>query len=190
MKKLINRTNAKLFFYGLAELIAVVLMTAAFIAGTYVEQALWAMPDRVNFRQCLPWFVVFTAGTMYFNAAFDLSRRLHHLAFSMFTSIILINILMMALPFFDVLYYVNVTTLFVIVLLECLCMGAWIIFFHRMRRRAYPPASAIVVCDDLAQGREILKKINRHCVTNRVDAVCLYEEDSFGSDIEDRKSVV
>src|SRR5690554_1927190 len=103
-----NSSKKPLHFWGIAEGCAVLLMMAAFIAGTYVEQYFWAMPDRVNFRQCLPWFIIFTVATMYFNSAFDLTRRMHHLAFSMFISIIMINVFMMALPFFEVLYYIQV----------------------------------------------------------------------------------
>lgn len=171
-----NTTGKPLHFWGIAEACAVFLMMAAFIAGTYVEQALWGMPDRVNFRQCLPWFIVFTAGIMYFNTAFDLTRRKHHLAFSMFTSITLINICMMALPFFEVLYYIQVSTLLVIIALECLCMALWISVFHRLWLRLNPPASTVVICGDAVRGKEIAAKINRRSSTNRVDAVVAYDE--------------
>lgn len=179
-----------LHFMGLAELSAVCLMVAAFIAGTYVEQAIWAMPDRVNFRQCLPWFVLFTAGTMYFNSAFDLTRRMHRLAFSMFTSILMVNLFMMALPFFEVLYYVQVTTLFIIVTLECLCMAAWILVFHRLWVRFMPPASTVVLCDDEQRGSEIAAKISDKSLTNRVDAVKAYDADHIGSAISPFEAVV
>ena len=112
MKTLKNNKNRRMpFLIGAAEICALLVMTCAFIAGVYVEQYFWAMPDRVNFKQCLPWFAVFTYGTMYFNSVFSLDRRKHHLAFSAFVSVILINLLMMALPFFEVLYYIQVTTL-------------------------------------------------------------------------------
>lgn len=183
-------TMKPLHFMGLAELSAVCLMIAAFIAGTYVEQAIWALPDRVNFRQCLPWFILFTAGTMYFNSAFDLARRMHRLAFSMFTSILMVNVLMMALPFFEVLYYVQVTTLFIIAALECVCMAAWILIFHHLWVRFMPPESTVILCDDPVRGGEIAAKINGSSLTNRVDAVKYYDADHIGSAISPFEAVV
>lgn len=190
MKKLKKSKSRKLHFHGIAEISAVLLIIGAFIAGTYVEQALWAMPDRVNFKQCLPWFIVFTVGTMFFNSAFDLSRRQHHLAFSMFASILMINIFMMALPFFEVLYYIQVTTLLVVIFLECLCMGVWIMVFHRLWHRTHPPLSTVIVCDEIYRGRDISKKINRHSFTNHVDAVVAYSENDFYKMIEPYDAVV
>lgn len=187
MKKSISR---KLRFHGLAEMSAILLMTGAFIAGTYVEQALWAMPDRVNFKQCLPWFVIITFGIMYFNLAFDLSRRKHHLAFSMFTSIIMINISMMALPFFGVLYYIQVSTLLVVIFLESLCMGAWITISRYFWLRMNPLRTTVVVCDDINRGNEVLMKINRHSLTNHVADVVVYNKHSFNSIIKRYDAVV
>jgi exopolysaccharide biosynthesis polyprenyl glycosylphosphotransferase len=165
-------------------------MVASFIAGTYVEQALWAMPDRVNFRQSLPWFIIFTLGTLCFNNAFDLSRREHHLAFSVFTSILLINVFMMALPFFGVLYYVQVTTLFIIVLLECLSMGIWILFFHKYWLKCNPPVSTVLVCDDPARGKALARKINLHTMANRIDRVISYSAVDLIAKIEPFKAVI
>jgi exopolysaccharide biosynthesis polyprenyl glycosylphosphotransferase len=147
---------------------AVALMIVAFIAGTYVEQALWGMPDRVNFRQCLPWFVAFTAGVMYFNGAFDLTRRVHYLAFSLFTSIIIINLLMMALPFFEVLYFVQVTTLLIIILLECLMMSLWLLVFRKLWLKTHKPLNTVVISDDKRRGGEVARKINGYSHTHRV----------------------
>ncbi len=97
-----HRSNGFPFFSAIAAGSLLGLMAAAFIAGVYVEQALWSMPDRVNFKQSLPWFALFTTCFMYFNNMLDFSRSRHHSAFSAFISIILINICMMALPFFEV----------------------------------------------------------------------------------------
>jgi hypothetical protein len=60
---------------------------------------------------------------MYFKQRLRPDAPVHHLAFSLFSSIIMVNLMMMALPFFEVLYYVQVTTLFIIICIECLCMG-------------------------------------------------------------------
>jgi exopolysaccharide biosynthesis polyprenyl glycosylphosphotransferase len=163
------------FFIGTAEICAVLIMTCAFIAGVYVEQYLWAMPDRVNFRQCLPWFIILTYGTMYFNSVFNFTRRQHHLAFSAFVSIALINLFMMALPFFEVLYYIQVTTLFIVVAFECIGMALWIAVFHRYWLRSHPPSPTAVICDNEKRGREIAGKINRFSHTSRVDAVIPYD---------------
>lgn len=188
MKKKISLKSY--YLSGLPKMSAVFLMTASFIAGTYVEQALWAMPDRVNFRQSLPWFVIFTLATMYFNNAFDLSRREHHLAFSVFTSILLINIFMMALPFFGVLYYVQVTTLIVIILFEYLSMGVWILFFHNYWLRCNPPVSTIMVCDDPERGKALTHKINFHTMANRIDKVISYSAADLITKIEPYKAVI
>jgi exopolysaccharide biosynthesis polyprenyl glycosylphosphotransferase len=185
-----NSSKKPLHFWGIAEGCAVLLMMAAFIAGTYVEQYFWAMPDRVNFRQCLPWFIIFTVATMYFNSAFDLTRRMHHLAFSMFISIIMINVFMMALPFFEVLYYIQVTTLLIIITLECLCMALWILIFHRLWVRFNPPASTVVICEDEKRGWEIAGKINSRSFTNRVNTVCAYDEDKIHSVLNSHEAVV
>jgi exopolysaccharide biosynthesis polyprenyl glycosylphosphotransferase len=185
-----NSSKKPLHFWGIAEGCAVLLMMAAFIAGTYVEQYFGAMPDRVNFRQCLPWFIIFTVATMYFNSAFDLTRRMHHLAFSMFISIIMINVFMMALPFFEVLYYIQVTTLLIIITLECLCMALWILIFHRLWVRFNPPASTVVICEDEKRGWEIAGKINSRSFTNRVNTVCAYDEDKIHSVLNSHEAVV
>jgi exopolysaccharide biosynthesis polyprenyl glycosylphosphotransferase len=183
-------SGRRLHFRGVAEISAVLLMIGAFIVGAYVEQALWAMPDRVNFKQCLPWFVVFTVGTMYFNSAFDLSRRKHYLAFSIFTSIIMVNVFMMALPFFEVLYYIQVTTLFITVIMECLVMFVWLMVFQWLWLRTHQQLSTVIICDETARGKEIAQKINRHSLTNRVDAVLAYNGDDYGSVIEPYEAVV
>ncbi len=188
MKKVTSLKSHNLF--GLPEICAVLLMTASFIGGTYVEQGLWALPDRVNFRQSLPWFIIFTLVIMYFNNAFDLSRRVHQMAFSMFSSIVMINLFMMALPFFDVLYYVQITTLSIIFILECMSMGVWILLFHNLWLRANPPLSTAVVCDDYERGREIGTKINRHSHTNRIDAVLSYQTNNFFSALSRFESVI
>lgn len=185
-----NSSNKPLHFWGIAEACAVILMMAAFIAGTYVEQYLWAMPDRVNFRQSLPWFIIFTVATMYFNSAFDLTRRKHHLAFSMFVSIIMVNVFMMALPFFEVLYYIQVTTLLIIITLECLCMAVWILVFHRLWVRFHPPVSTVLICDDEKRGWEIAEKINRRSFTNRINTVCAYDEDKIHEVLSSHDAVV
>jgi len=165
------------------------LMAAAFIAGTYVEQALLALPDRVNFRQCLPWFTLFTLATMYFNSVFDYSRRKHHLLFSAFTSILLINVLMMALPFFEVLYYVRVSTIIIIIALEYSFVSAWILFTHRLWRKMNPPVSSVLFCADKKRGNEIARKINTMKTTNRIDRVVLYDEVSFPSVVKRYKAI-
>ena len=165
------------FMASVSAMSAVAVMIAAFIAGTYVEQALWGLPDRVNFRQCLPWFVVFVLAGFYFNSVFDLSRRIHHLFFSAFTSIVLVNILMMALPFFEVLYYVQITTLLIIFILECICMSFWILLFNRLWLYFYPPASTVIVFSGRAEkGHEIAKKISAHHTKNRVDKIIAFEQ--------------
>jgi exopolysaccharide biosynthesis polyprenyl glycosylphosphotransferase len=167
-------------------------MTASFIAGTYVEQGIWAMPDRVDFRQCLPWFVIFSFGVMYFNSAFDLSRRIHHLSFSVFTSIIMVNVLMMALPFFAVLYYVQVTTLFIIFVIECLSMGVWVLVFHLYWLKCNPPKATIMVCSDAKRGEELGGKINVHTRNNRIDRVITFDfnTDTVLSEIEPFDAVI
>lgn len=186
-----KKASAKpLHFWGIAEASAVLLMMAAFIAGTYVEQSLWGMPDRVNFRQSLPWFIIFTTGTMYFNSAFDLTRRMHHLAFSMFISILMVNVFMMALPFFEVLYYIQVTTLLIIISLECLCMALWIYIFHRLWLRFHPPASTVLICDDVKRGKEIAEKITRKSFTNRINTICEYDESRINSVLASHDAVV
>jgi exopolysaccharide biosynthesis polyprenyl glycosylphosphotransferase len=191
----VNSLNKKgtvrtLHFGGVAEICAVLLMIAAFIAGTYVEQALWAMPDRVNFKQCLPFFVAFTAGVMYFNSAFDLTRRMHYLGFSMFTSIIIINVMMMALPFFEVLYYVQVTTLFIIILLETLCMALWILIFHKLWLKTHPPQSTVIICDEERRGREVARKINGYSRTHRVNAIVLNNRIDYHTTISAYDTIV
>ncbi len=188
MKKTALLKSRNLF--GLPEIFAVFFMTASFIGGTYVEQGLLALPDRVNFRQSLPWFVVFTLAIMYFNNAFDLSRRIHQIAFSMFSSIVMINLLMMALPFFDVLYYVQITTLSIIVAFECLSMGIWIQLFHNLWLKANPPLSTAVICDDYERGKEIGSKINRHSHTNRIDEVLSYGSNSLFSALSRFDSII
>lgn len=188
MKK---KASPKIYYLlSFSKISSVCLMMASFIAGTYVEQAIWAMPDRVNFRQCLPWFIIFTLGIMYLNSAFDLSRRLHHLAFSVFTSIFLINIFMMALPFFEVLYYVQITTLFIIILFECLSMGVWILFFHTYWLKNNPPVSTIMICEDIEQGKETAQKINQHTLTNRIEKTVSYDTTALFEEIEPFKSVI
>ncbi|MGE4354199.1 MAG: sugar transferase [Oscillospiraceae bacterium] len=186
-KKIVLKSH---YFSGLPKISAVCLMAAAFIAGTYVEQALWAMPDRVDFRQSLPWFIIFTFGTLYFNNAFDLSRRIHYLAFSVFISILFINVFMMALPFFGVLYYVQVTTLFIIVLLECLSMGVWVLFSHNYWLRCHPPVSAVLVCDDPEHGKVLAQKINHHTLNTRIDSIIAYGDAALLPKIEPFKAVI
>lgn len=183
-------SGKKLHFWGFAEICAVSLMIAAFIAGTYVEQALWAMPDRVNFKQSLPWFTVFTVITMYFNSAFDLSRRQYHLAFSMFTSVLMINVFMMALPFFEVLYYIQVSTLLIIIALECLCMGIWILVFHRLWLRTHPPRSTVIMCDEMKKGREVSRKINHYSLTHRIDDVVIFNGNDYHTVLKPFDTVV
>lgn len=169
-----GRQKKHTFLSGVAAVCAVLFLTAAMIAGIYVEQVLWGLPDRVNFRQCLPWFVLFSVGILYFNSVFDLSRRMHHLAFSVFGSVLLVNIFMMSLPFFEVLYYVQITTLFLMVLFECLAMAGWILLFHRLWYRYNPPLSTVLFCSDGKRGREIAEKINRRTAANRVERVLPY----------------
>jgi exopolysaccharide biosynthesis polyprenyl glycosylphosphotransferase len=191
VKALNKKTSDKtLHFGGAAEICAVLLMIGAFIAGTYVEQALWAMPDRVNFKQSLPWFVVFNVSVMYFNAAFDLTRRMHYLAFSMFTSILIVNLLMMALPFFAVLYYVQVTTLLIIILLETLCMAVWIAVFHKLWLKTHPPLKTIIICDDVKRGREIARKINNHSHTHRAEDIVVFDSVDYHEIIEPYDAIV
>lgn len=175
---------------GAAEICALLVMTCAFIAGVYVEQYFWAMPDRVNFKQCLPWFAVFTYGTFYFNSVFNLDRRRHHLVFSAFVSVILINLLMMALPFFEVLYYIQVTTLLIVVVFECLGMLLWIAFFHRYWLLSHPPSKTAVLCDNAQRGREIAAKINKYSPTNKVGAVIDFDSPSLYSDIDPYETLV
>jgi exopolysaccharide biosynthesis polyprenyl glycosylphosphotransferase len=165
-------------------------MIMSFIAGAYVEQGIWAMPDRVNFRQSLPWFIIFTLGIMYFNSVFDLSRRMHHLAFSAITSVIMINVLMMALPFFDVLYHVYITTLFLIVLFECLSMGVWVLFFHSYWLRHNPRVPTVVVCDETERGEDVAYKINSNSLVNRVDKIMSYSSDKLLEAITPFKAVI
>jgi exopolysaccharide biosynthesis polyprenyl glycosylphosphotransferase len=191
VKSLNKKTSDKtLHFGGAAEICAVLLMITAFIAGTYVEQALWAMPDRVNFRQCLPWFTVFTVSVMYFNAAFDLTRRVHYLAFSMFTSILIVNLLMMALPFFAVLYYVQVTTLLIIILLETLCMAVWIAVFHKLWLKAHPPLKTVIICGEERRGREIARKINGYSHTHRAFDIVVFDSAEYHEIIAPYDAVV
>ena len=185
-----KNSEQTLHFSGIAELSAILLMIAAFIAGTYVEQYLWAMPDRVNFKQCLPWFVFFTVSVMYSNSAFDLSRRLHHLAFSMFTSILIVNLLMMALPFFEMLYYVQVTTLFITILLESLCMTGWMLLFHKLWFKRHPPLSTVVLCDEIRRGQSVADKISRHSLTHRVVSVIAFNGTDYLDIIELYDAVV
>jgi len=177
------------FFASVIVLGTIGLMSAAFIAGTYVEQALLALPDRVNFRQCLPWFALFTLTTMYFNSVFDYSRRKHHLLFSAFTSILLINILMMALPFFEVLYYVRISTIVIIIALEYSFVSAWILFTHRLWRKMNPPVPSVLFCTNIRRGTEIARKINSMKSTNRIDRVVLYDEVNFPAVVKRYKAI-
>lgn len=172
------------YISGLAEICAIGVMVAAFITGTVVVQYLFAYPDMINIKQCLPWFVIFTFGTMYFNSVFDLTRRAHHIAFSAFISIILVNVFMMALPFFEMLYFIKLPTLFADIFLECVGMAVWIGFFHHYWLRCHPPVSTVVFCDDIKYGKELARKINRYSQTNRVDAVISYETENFYSVID------
>lgn len=177
------------FIPGISEACAVLIMAAAFIGGAFVEQGILGMPDRVNFKQSLPWFIIFTFITMYFNSAFDLSRRLHQIAFSVFTSILMVNILMMALPFFDVLYYVYITTLLIIVFFELIGMSMWIFFFHNYWLKTNPPLSTAVVCENREYGNEVGLKVNFHSKTNRIDGVLTYGS-SILKDLEAFDSVI
>lgn len=178
------------FLSSVAIVCAFGLLTAGFIAGTYVEQAVWAMPDRVNFRQCLPWFEMFIGLTMYFTSGFELNRNMPQKAFSVFTSIILINIAMMALPFFEVLYYVQVTTLLVIVALECLFMGLWLLIFHRLWKRFVHPKIAVLICGELARGNELAKKINKCNFSIHIDEVELYNNVDYSQEFRQYEAVV
>lgn len=178
------------FLSGLAAVSAVIFLTGAMIAGIYVEQALWGFPDRVNFRQILPWFVLFSAGVLYCNSVFDLSRRMHHLAFSAFGSVLLINILMMSLPFFEILYYIQIPTLSIVVFFEVLAMAVWIFLFHRLWFRYNPPLSTVLLCPDRDRGRQIADKINLRTATNRVERILTYEEGQIPSVLEEYTSVV
>ena len=174
--------NRKPFLFGLAEICAVGVMVAAFIIGTVIVQYIFNYPDLVNFKQCLPWFILFTFVAMYFNSVFDLSRRIYHLVFSAFVSILLVNLFMMALPFFAMLYYVRLPTLFADIILEFIGMLIWVAFFHWLWVARHPPSATAVICDDKERGQEISRKIAKHSPVNRVEAVLSYDcEDFFGT---------
>jgi exopolysaccharide biosynthesis polyprenyl glycosylphosphotransferase len=98
--------------------------------------------------------------------------------------------MMMALPFFEVLYYVQISTLFVVIFLEGLCMGCWILFFHKHWRRKHPPLSTVIICDELSKGNEIAKKINFRPFSNRVDEVVTYNDESIYEMIESFDAVI
>lgn len=187
MKK--RETVSDNFFTSIIVLGTLGLMSAAFIAGTYVEQALLGLPDRVNFRQCLPWFAVFSLTTMYFNSVFDFTRRKHHLLFSAFTSIVLANLLMMALPFFEALYYVRISTVAIIFTMEYLFVSAWILVTHRLWRKKHPPVPSVLFCADKQRGMEIARKINSMGTTNRIDLVVRYDEADFPGIVDRFESI-
>ena len=122
---------------------------------------------------------MFTAGSLYFNSVFDFSRRKHHLVFSVFISVVIVNILMMALPFFEVLYYVQVSTVFVIFLLEFAVVCTWILLLHYFWRKKNPPLSTVLFCSDPQRGAELRQKINSMRTTNRIDAVITYDDGNY-----------
>ncbi|NLO48598.1 MAG: sugar transferase [Clostridiales bacterium] len=184
------RQNGFPFFTAIAAGSLLGLMVGAFIAGVYVEQALWSMPDRVNFKQSLPWFTLFTLGFIYFNNILDFSRGRSHAAFSAFVSIILINICMMALPFFEVLYYLQITTLFVIILFELILTWIWICVFHRLWLLFNPPLPTVVFCGDPVKGKEIADKISKSQKTNRAYKLAAYDETGFLTAADGFDSVV
>jgi hypothetical protein len=126
---------------------------------------------------------------MYFNSVFDYSRRKHHLLFSAFTSILLINVLMMALPFFEVLYYVRISTIIIIIALEYSFVSAWILLTHRLWRKMNPPVPSVLFCTNKRRGTEIARKINSMKSTNRIDRVVLYDEVNFPAVVKRYKAI-
>jgi exopolysaccharide biosynthesis polyprenyl glycosylphosphotransferase len=97
---------------------------------------------------------------------------------------------MMALPFFAVLYHIQITTLFLVVLIESICMLVWLLFFHRLWERLNPPLPTVVFCSDRTRGRAIAKKINISSVSNRVNDVMLYENSDLERAIERYATIV
>ena len=188
MKKLFNEKYGRIFYF-FEVLSAIGVMGVTFIFGVYVEQFIFNRPDEVNFRQVLPWLCIFV---ILFGQAFNLfavgKRRIVEISYSIFLFIILENLACIALPFFYVLYHINIGTLSIILTIQFCSMYLWLIIMRKIYFACNLPHKALVIAstsDSAKRYGNIVKihskDIGDYCAYSYEEPSILNEFDKYDS---------
>ena len=135
---------------------------APLLFGIWTEEQLLGAGD-VSVKQAAFFSAVFTLFAMETTGAYRVGRRrLFEIAFSVLVSVVVINLAMIALPFFDIAYMRSPYTAMAVAGVQIFLFCAWAYIFHRMYFRVFPKRSAVVVADSGENAVYCADKVTKH----------------------------
>jgi exopolysaccharide biosynthesis polyprenyl glycosylphosphotransferase len=135
-------------FYAIAVIMSLVCVFAALQLGVLTDRFIPGEDKVVNYRQIAPVMSAFFLLAMQASGAYQVGkRRLFEVAYGVLTSVIFVNIAMMALPFFDISYHASALTVLVTAGVQFFFLCVWATVFHRVYFTVFPKQPAVVVSD-------------------------------------------
>ena len=150
-------------FYAMAIITSLILAWLSLLAGVFFEGLRSGSASDVHIRQTALIFLALTLFFLEFTGAYRVGRRrLFEVLYAVFISAVLINLVMLLLPFFDIQYFRSAWTIIIITATQIVLFGIWTYVFHRLYFAFFPRKKAIVVADSLDNAEYCAWKVRKH----------------------------
>lgn len=161
------------------EIVLVGILMACFVGTTFVQRIYFPSKDIIHIKACLPWLAVFALFVFTYMDCFTFGeRRFHELLYSSWVSVIIVNILMLTLPFFTVLYQMDYLMILLNIVLQLFFVFIWLFVSVKLYLKINPPMSCIIIQKNI-KDKEIKNKIERYSNKYRVSGVYHYKNESI-----------
>jgi lipopolysaccharide/colanic/teichoic acid biosynthesis glycosyltransferase len=150
-------------FTAAAAVAALFFCIGTLLTGIWVEEQIWGSPGAVSIRQAVFASAGLSLISMQTTGAFRIGRRrLFEIAFSLFVSVVIINLGMISLPFFHIHYVRSPYTAAAIAGTQLILLWIWAVVFHRLYFRVFPRRPAVVAADCYETAAYCAEKILKH----------------------------
>jgi exopolysaccharide biosynthesis polyprenyl glycosylphosphotransferase len=159
-------------FYIVSMFVALICVFLPLILGIVFDSAVLSNEPDVNFRQVIPILSAFFIIAMHATGAHQVGRRrLFEVVYGTFVVVILVNIAMPSMLFFDISYRISFVALLLISATQFMLLCVWAIAFHRLRFVVFPKLQAVVVSDNCENAEYCANKVSSYSREFEVSAV-------------------
>jgi len=159
-------------FYAVVVFVSLICVFVSLQLGVLVDREIFGNTPDVNFRQVIPILAALYLLALQTSGAYQVGRRrLFEVAYGVLTSVILVNLATMALPFFDMSYHKSVLAVVVTAGVQLFFLCIWAITFHRVYFAVFPKRPAAVVSDSVGNAVYCAKKVSAYSREFKIVAV-------------------
>jgi exopolysaccharide biosynthesis polyprenyl glycosylphosphotransferase len=150
-------------FYIVSIFVALICVFVPLLLGIVFDSAVLSNEPDVNFRQVIPILSAFFIIAMHATGAHQVGRRrLFEVVYGVFVAVILVNIAMPSMLFFDISYRISFVALLLTTETQFMLLCIWAVAFHRLRFAVFPKLRAVIVSDNCENAEYCAKKVRTH----------------------------